>query len=82
MMQAAETILPPISTPTATRVTVAPGDGIGPEITAAVLRVLDAAGANLSVEPIAIGMQAAERGAASGIHPDAWSSVRRTRVLL
>ena len=42
----------------ATTITVIPGDGIGPEVTAAVLRVLDAAGARLEYEHRAAGVSA------------------------
>ncbi len=37
------------------RITVAHGDGIGPEITGAVLRILREAGARLSIEPVQVG---------------------------
>ena len=63
-------------------VTIAPGDGIGPEITDATLRILRAAGAAVAPEPIDIGTTVAARGISSGIAPDAWESIRRTRVLL
>ncbi len=63
-------------------ITVARGDGIGPEIMEAVLRVLDAAGAPLAVEEIRIGKEVYERGFTSGIEPSAWESLRRTRVFL
>ena len=39
-------------------ITVAHGDGIGPEIMAATLRVLEAAEAPLDLEPITIGLAA------------------------
>jgi isocitrate dehydrogenase len=63
-------------------VSVAFGDGIGPEIMAATLEVLDAAGAPLEVEPIEIGRDVYLRGVSSGIAPEAWESLRRTSVLL
>ncbi|MFO0988257.1 MAG: NADP-dependent isocitrate dehydrogenase [Alphaproteobacteria bacterium] len=62
-------------------VSVAWGDGIGPEIMRASLRVLVAAGAAIEIEPIEIGESAARAGSAGGIGPEAWSSIRRTRVL-
>lgn len=62
--------------------TVAHGDGIGPEIMAATLRVLEAADARLAIEAIEIGKSVYERGFTSGIEPGAWESIRRTRVLL
>ena len=73
---------PAVATPLATPITVAAGDGIGPEITAAVLRILDAAGARLAIEEIPLGLSMVERGWSSGIDADGWASLRRTRVLL
>ena len=65
-----------------TPITVAHGDGIGPEIMDATLRILVAAGARLAPETISIGQSVYEKGYTSGIAPDAWESIRRTRVLL
>jgi isocitrate dehydrogenase len=63
-------------------VTVAEGDGIGPEIMSATLRILDAAGARLAVEKIEVGKKVYLRGVSSGIESNAWESLRRTKVLL
>lgn len=63
-----------------TAVTVAYGDGIGPEIMRASLRVLREAGARLDVEEIEIGESVYHRGVTSGIEPAAWDSLRRTGV--
>lgn len=63
-------------------VAIARGDGIGPEIMQATLRVLDAAGARLQVEEIEIGEAVYERGHTAGIAPDAWDVLRRTKVFL
>lgn len=63
-------------------ITVAHGDGIGPEITGAVLKVLQAAGARLTIEAVQIGKSVYEYGVTSGIGRETWDSVRRTRVLL
>ncbi len=65
-----------------TPITVAAGDGIGPEIMAATLAVLKSAGARLDFEEIEIGEKVYRRGASSGIEPSAWESLRRTRVFL
>ena len=65
-----------------TRITVAHGDGIGPEIMAATLRILAAADARLELENIEVGKAIYERGFTSGIAPDAWESIHRTGVLL
>jgi isocitrate dehydrogenase len=64
----------------ATPVTVAFGDGIGPEIMEASLRVLIAAGARLSFEHIDIGERVYNAGNSAGIAPEAWESLRRTKV--
>ncbi|MBC5824523.1 MAG: NADP-dependent isocitrate dehydrogenase [Candidatus Eremiobacteraeota bacterium] len=63
-------------------ITVAYGDGIGPEIMQATLDILDAAGARLEREVIEIGEKVYLRGIPEGIEPGAWASLRRTRVFL
>src|ERR1700694_6004939 len=63
-------------------ITVAHGDGIGPEIMAATLHILKAAGANLEIETIEIGEKVYLAGNSSGIEPSSWDSLRRTRVFL
>ncbi len=66
----------------ATPITVAHGDGIGPEIMDATLRIILAAGANLKIETIRVGESVYRSGITSGIEPSAWESLRRTRVFL
>jgi isocitrate dehydrogenase len=66
--------------PGATPVTVAFGDGIGPEIMEACLKILIAAGARLAFEPIDIGERVYLAGNTAGIAPEAWDSLRRTKV--
>src|SRR6187455_2998182 len=63
-------------------ITVAHGDGIGPEIMDATLHILKEAGARLAIETIEIGEQVYLRGHSSGIEPSAWESLRRTKVFL
>ena len=63
-------------------VTVAYGDGIGPEIMDATLRVITAAGAQLDLERIEIGESAYNKGLSNGIEPSSWESLRRTKVFL
>lgn len=65
-----------------TAITVAYGDGIGPEIMRAVLDILIAAQAKIDVEYIEIGQKLYARGIKSGIEPSAWDSLRRTGVFL
>jgi isocitrate dehydrogenase len=63
-------------------ITVAHGDGIGPEIMAATLHILKEAGANLEIETIDIGEKVYLAGNSSGIESSAWESLRRTKVFL
>jgi len=63
-------------------VTVAYGDGIGPEIMNATLRILEAAGASLALEKIEIGESVYNKGLSNGIEPASWESLRRTKVFL
>lgn len=65
-----------------TPITVAYGDGIGPEIMEATLKIITEAGAKLDIETIEIGEQVYLRGNAAGIEPGAWDSLRRTKVFL
>jgi isocitrate dehydrogenase len=70
------------ATSTLTPVTVAYGDGIGPEIMDATLRIINAAGARIQPEVIEIGEKVYLAGNAAGIQPEAWESLRRTKVFL
>lgn len=63
-------------------ITVAQGDGIGPEIMTATLRILKAAGAALDIEEIEIGEQVYLKGNNAGISKESWDSLRRTKVFL
>ncbi|MBS1825824.1 MAG: NADP-dependent isocitrate dehydrogenase [Acidobacteria bacterium] len=63
-------------------ITVARGDGIGPEIMDAALHILTEAGARLEIEEIRIGEKVFLSGHPTGVEPDAWESIRRTRVFL
>ncbi len=65
-----------------TPITVAYGDGIGPEIMEATLDILFAAGAQLEIEEIEIGEKVYLRGVSAGIEDSAWESLRRTKVFL
>jgi isocitrate dehydrogenase len=68
--------------PTKTPITVAHGDGIGPEIMNATLQILEAAGAALEIETIEIGEKVYLRGNSAGIEPSSWDSLLRTKVFL
>ncbi len=65
-----------------TAITVAMGDGIGPEIMEATLRILNSAGARLDIEQIEIGEKVYLNGNTAGIGDDAWDSLRRTKTFL
>ncbi len=65
-----------------TPITVAYGDGIGPEIMEATLSIITAAGAKLDIETIEVGEQVYLRGNSAGIELSAWDSLRRTKVFL
>lgn len=65
-----------------TRITVAHGDGIGPEIMEATLGILEKAGARLEYDTIEIGEKVYARGGMAGIEDHAWESLRRNKVFL
>jgi isocitrate dehydrogenase len=64
------------------KITVAYGDGIGPEIMQATLDILFAAGAPIETEVIEIGEKVYRKGVTSGMPPEAWDSLRKNRVFL
>lgn len=64
------------------KVTIARGDGIGPEIMEATLRILKAANARIEFEEIEIGEKIYLSGNTSGIGKEAWDSIRRNKVFL
>lgn len=65
-----------------TRITVAKGDGIGPEIMDATLSIILAAGAQLEIDEIEVGEQVYLAGNTSGIAPESWETIRRNKVFL
>ncbi len=65
-----------------TPITVAHGDGIGPEIMDAALKIITAAGARIDIETIEVGEKVYLAGNTAGIAPEAWDSLRRTKVFL
>ena len=68
--------------PAKTPITIAYGDGIGPEIMAATLSILKAAGAELEYEVIEIGEKVYKRGISTGIEDSAWESLRKNKIFL
>ena len=65
-----------------TNVAVAYGDGIGPEIMEATLRILEAAGANIKPEKIEVGEQVYLSGNSSGIEKSAWKTINKNKLIL
>lgn len=63
-------------------ITVANGDGIGPEIMDAVMYILRKAEARIRIEMIEIGEKLYKKNYTSGIASDTWESIERTKVLL
>lgn len=63
-------------------ITVAKGDGIGPEIMEATLKILEAAKAPIAPEFIEVGEKVYLSGNTTGIPDSAWESLRRTKILL
>ncbi|MEM6790711.1 MAG: isocitrate/isopropylmalate family dehydrogenase [Myxococcota bacterium] len=68
--------------PALATIAVAPGDGVGPDIMAATLRVLRAAGVPLAYETVTLGAEAARTGVPTAIRADARRTVERSGVLL
>jgi len=64
------------------KVTIARGDGIGPEITQAVLKILEAAGAQIEIDEIKIGKEVYLEGHSSGISSEALETIRKNKVFL
>lgn len=64
------------------RITVAYGDGIGPEIMKATLDVLQAAGSRFDMDVIEVGEKVYKAGHSSGIRPQDWKTIVKNKVLL
>jgi isocitrate dehydrogenase len=64
------------------KITVAYGDGIGPEIMTATLRIIEAAGAQFESEVIEIGEKVYMQGNTAGISKESWNSLLETGVFL
>jgi isocitrate dehydrogenase len=77
------TVEPPIPTPLpAATIAVAKGDGIGPEITDAVLHILREADPRLATVPVEIAERAYRAGASAGISDAAWRTLAEHKILL
>lgn len=67
---------------TARPITVIPGDGIGPEVVHAALRVVEAAGVALDIERCEAGAKVFLSGDATGVPRETRDSIARTGVVL
>jgi len=65
-----------------TNVTVIKGDGIGAEVVGSTMRILDAAGANISWEECDAGAKVFKAGLASGVPQETIDSLNSTKVAL
>lgn len=65
-----------------TRITVAKGDGIGPEIMDATLEIIKAAGARIEIDEIEVGEKVYLSGNSSGISSDSWDTIRKNKIFL
>ncbi len=64
------------------RITVAYGDGIGPEIMTVVLNILRKAGADFQEDVIELGEKLYKQGYSSGIKPEDWHIISKNKVFL
>jgi isocitrate dehydrogenase len=65
-----------------TKITVAKGDGIGPEIMDATLEIILAAGAKIEIEEIEVGEKVYLAGNTAGIAAESWEVIRRNKIFL
>ncbi|WP_430412079.1 NADP-dependent isocitrate dehydrogenase [Kordia sp.] len=65
-----------------TKVAVAYGDGIGPEIMKATLKILEASGANIQPEIIEVGEKVYVSGNSSGIEKQSWETINKNKIIL
>lgn len=68
--------------PAVATIAVAHGDGIGPEIMDATLRVLEAAGARLHCLPLELGEAVYRAGHSAGITSEGWETIARADAIL
>lgn len=70
------------NTDTKTKIAVAYGDGIGPEIMKATLSILEAAGANIEPEVIEVGEKVYLSGNSAGIEKESWDIINKNKIIL
>lgn len=71
-----------LENPKKTKVAVAYGDGIGPEIMEATLRILEAAGAQIDPVHIDLGEKVYLAGNTAGIAPGTWDIITDNKIIL
>ncbi|MEM6738132.1 MAG: NADP-dependent isocitrate dehydrogenase [Bacteroidota bacterium] len=76
------TLIPQKQQSTKTKIAVAKGDGIGPEIMDATLSILDAANAELDYRHLEIGEKQYLSGNTAGISEDGWDIMNDAKILL
>lgn len=64
------------------KITIAKGDGIGPEIMDATLEILKASGAKIETEEIEVGEKVYLAGNSAGISSESWDVIRRNKIFL
>jgi isocitrate dehydrogenase len=64
------------------RITIAKGDGIGPEIMDATLSIIMAAGARIETDEIEVGEKVYLAGNTAGIAKESWDVIRRNKIFL
>ena len=69
-------------TPAKRKITILPGDGIGPEVVDAALAIITATGAAVEFEKCEAGARAFQKGIVTGIPKETIDSIERTRVVL
>jgi isocitrate dehydrogenase len=69
-------------TATKRKITVLPGDGIGPEVVESALAIIKATGAAVEFEKCEAGARAFQKGIVTGIPKETVESIERTRVVL
>ena len=65
-----------------TKITIAKGDGIGPEIMDATLDIIMAAGAQIEIDEIEVGEKVYLAGNNAGIAKEAWGTIRKNKIFL
>ena len=64
------------------KITIIPGDGIGPEVVSAALKVIEASGVDIEPEICLAGAEAFSKGIESGVPDETRESIERTKVAL